>query len=487
MPINAPVALFTATAPGTVPGSGGGVVNFLRADGGWTPAAAAGDSVTYATLAAMRVAPPAAGITLAQLLNRALPYDGGMGVFTWLTGAPVQPIDDDCVVIIPAGSPAMAAWVRQFSGPVNAKWAGAAIGLPDNKTPFLNADKAALNPYLTTLVPAGEAGVVFLPGRIASTYILNTNTALSANWIGTPIDGAGGGGDLRPIINITGNAQVQFNSDIGYLTFTGLIGGFSALLLYGKIRNCNFETDNSQLFSTNIYSTLLQSCVIASGLRINSLAALTNVTFLDCAISSPSIDIINATAIFEDCLFNSYPINTNGGNSGAVFIKNCVLSTAAPVPVTGLVSGVKYIDVDGLIDQTPQAANANPLLNASLSISYRNILNFAPSQILASAAANVSPSQTALVAPVSGTIVQNIGPFAKRLVVPVTYNPTGVAAATLAVALGPTGAPPTIDTNSIPATAVVGQIVSYTLSVPPGWYYSFTVVNAALGAGNTIQ
>ena len=52
MPINAPVALFTATAPGTVPGSGGGVINFLRADGGWTPAAAAGDSVTYATLGA---------------------------------------------------------------------------------------------------------------------------------------------------------------------------------------------------------------------------------------------------------------------------------------------------------------------------------------------------------------------------------------------------------------------------------------------------
>ena len=484
MPINAPVHLFTPTAPGTVPGSGGGVINFLRADGGWTPA---GGSVTYATLAAMRVAPPAAGITLAQLLNRALPYDGGMGVFTWLTNAPVQPIDDDCVVIIPAGSPANAAWVRQFSGPVNALWAGASPLLADNTAAFLNADTAALNQVLFagTALPTGMGGTVLLPGKSfnAPTYYLTSNIRLNAHWTG-PAPNVQGTSDSRPIINMTGGHTFTFNGGIENLELSGL--GSDDLEIWGTITNCILAGSQTVPGQTNINGNLVEKCTISAALTLNPANAITR--FNNCSISSNYINVNTAgPSIFSGCEFTNYPINTFGANSAWVFIKNCTLSTPTAVPAGGLVNGVKYIDVDGFVSLQAVLGVANPVFQASTAISFRNVIGFAPTQIIASAATDVSPSQTALVAPVSGTIVQNIGPFTKRLVVPVTYNPTAGAAATLAIALGPTAAPPTIDTNSIPATAVAGQIVSYTLSVPPGWYYSFTVVNATLGAGNTIQ
>ncbi len=481
MGINNPPTNFTPISPGLVPASGGGILNFLRADGNWTPPAT--NTVTYATLAAMRVGPPAAGITLAQLLNRAVAYDGGMGVFTWLTNAPVQPVDDDCVVIIPAGAPANAAWVRQFSGPVNALWAGASPALVDNAAAFLNADRAALNKVLTNGIPTGEAATVFLPG--SGIYKVIAQCTFFARWTGLASEGTVI--DNRPTINNNGAGALNFNSDIAYLVLGGLANAFASTNCRGRVRSCKFNSVSLNPPNMNIYGTRIESCDIFSSIQLNPLAVFTPINFTDCLIATNNIDINTATAIFNGCRFTAYAINNFAGISGAVFIKNCTLDTATAVPLGGLVNGVKYIDVDGLINSAPQAANANPLLQASLSISYRNILNFAPSQILASAATNVSPSQTALVAPVNGAIVQNTSPFTKRLVVPVTYNPTAVASATLTVALGPTNAPPVIDINSQPAALTPGEVLSYTLWVPPGWYYSFTVVNAALGNGNLIQ
>ncbi len=82
---------------------------------------------------------------------------------------------------------------------------------------------------------------------------------------------------------------------------------------------------------------------------------------------------------------------------------------------------------------------------------------------------------------VSGTVYQNTGNLSLTIVQPVTYSPTSTAAATLAVALGNTSTPPTIDTESIPATAVAGTVRAFVLTVPPGWYYIFTATNATLG------
>ena len=88
---------------------------------------------------------------------------------------------------------------------------------------------------------------------------------------------------------------------------------------------------------------------------------------------------------------------------------------------------------------------------------------------------------------VSGTVYQNTGNLPVTIVQPVTYSPTSTAAATLAVALGNTSTPPTIDTESIPATAVAGTVRDFVLTVPPGWYYSFTATNATLGTAQAFS
>ena len=85
---------------------------------------------------------------------------------------------------------------------------------------------------------------------------------------------------------------------------------------------------------------------------------------------------------------------------------------------------------------------------------------------------------------VSGTVYQNTGTLPLLIMQPVTFNPSATVAATCAVALGPTSTPPTIDTESAPAGLLVGSVWGISLTVPPGWYYSFTVTNAVLGTAS---
>ena len=82
---------------------------------------------------------------------------------------------------------------------------------------------------------------------------------------------------------------------------------------------------------------------------------------------------------------------------------------------------------------------------------------------------------------VSGTVYQNTGTQPLVIIQPVTYSPTSTAAATCAIALGSTSTPGTVDTESEPAALTAGTVRAFTLNVPPGWYYSFTVTNATLG------
>lgn len=82
---------------------------------------------------------------------------------------------------------------------------------------------------------------------------------------------------------------------------------------------------------------------------------------------------------------------------------------------------------------------------------------------------------------VSGTVYQNTGSLPLLIIQPVTYNPTGTVAATCAIALGPTSTPPTIDTEVRPGASTAGAVHACPLSVPPGWYYSYTTTKATLG------
>lgn len=85
--------------------------------------------------------------------------------------------------------------------------------------------------------------------------------------------------------------------------------------------------------------------------------------------------------------------------------------------------------------------------------------------------------------PVSGTTYQNTNLNNIRLKIPITYNPTTTAAATLATGISPTSPPTTSTKVSIPAglTAADGQILTYDIVIPAGWYYELVATNAVIG------
>lgn len=101
---------------------------------------------------------------------------------------------------------------------------------------------------------------------------------------------------------------------------------------------------------------------------------------------------------------------------------------------------------------------------------------------------NVFPSSFAATSisanpPVSGTVYLNGNPYDIRLKIPVTYNPTTTAAATLATGISPTSTVTTTTKVSIPAglTAADGEILTYEMVVPAGWYYELVATNATIG------
>ena len=85
--------------------------------------------------------------------------------------------------------------------------------------------------------------------------------------------------------------------------------------------------------------------------------------------------------------------------------------------------------------------------------------------------------------PVSGTVYQNTNGYDIRLKIPVTYSPTASAAATLATGISPTSPPTTSTKVNIPAglTAADGEILTYEMVVPAGWYYELVATNATIG------
>lgn len=99
---------------------------------------------------------------------------------------------------------------------------------------------------------------------------------------------------------------------------------------------------------------------------------------------------------------------------------------------------------------------------------------------------NTNPPATETVTMTSGTAWQNTGLGDVLVTLPVTYNPTSTADATLAVGVGPTATPTQVTEESAPATAPTGVIRTTTLYVPASWYVLATVTNATLGTA-TVQ
>ena len=85
--------------------------------------------------------------------------------------------------------------------------------------------------------------------------------------------------------------------------------------------------------------------------------------------------------------------------------------------------------------------------------------------------------------PVSGTLYQNTNPYDIRIKIPITYNPTTSASASLATGISSTSTVTLSTKVSIPAglTAADGQILTYDMEVPAGWYYELIATNATIG------
>ncbi len=96
------------------------------------------------------------------------------------------------------------------------------------------------------------------------------------------------------------------------------------------------------------------------------------------------------------------------------------------------------------------------------------------------------PPATTTAAITSGTAYQNTATYDVILRVPVTYSPTGSAAATLAVGIGPTAAPTQITEDSEPATVTAGTVRTKVIYLPRQWYVLLTATNATLGTA-TVQ
>jgi hypothetical protein len=102
---------------------------------------------------------------------------------------------------------------------------------------------------------------------------------------------------------------------------------------------------------------------------------------------------------------------------------------------------------------------------------------------------NAAAATLATNPPVSGTAYQWAGPGTLSLAIPVTFNQTSTAAATAALAIGPTSTPATqIDYSSRPTGLVAGagEVETLKAEVPAGWYWSLTVAAATIGTAAAI-
>lgn len=97
------------------------------------------------------------------------------------------------------------------------------------------------------------------------------------------------------------------------------------------------------------------------------------------------------------------------------------------------------------------------------------------------------PGQPTSVTLTSGTAYQNPNTWDVWLRVPVTYNPTSTAAASLAVGVGSTAAPAQVTEHTVPAGAVVGAVHTTVVYVPAQWYALVTETNATLGTATVVS
>lgn len=449
-----------------------------------------GATAVFNTLAAMRAAGiPPNRTPNGLLLNRATPFDGGGGSFTWMTGLAVAIADDDCTVIVPVGAPIGSAWVRRFFGPVSILWAGGAPGT-NSTNALINADKAATN---TPIYNAG--GLVCQP---------NHEILLPTLYLNAPEYEFGGNG---VVINITSNLRGSGNfPDVGHLdvylfngtTFTcGSLTNIdlffntgcivSTQSLTNSVIQCGADATSfhctSPIRNCNLTFSGVNQFTLESGgynfgawLHIeDSYISLTGGIGFYSAPNSP-LKIERSTLVGDGGLVDGQ--GTSGDALSVLVLKDCNLQPAGPANAAGVFTGFNTILVEDSPTTSVNTLSAVDPIFAALTL-FQGRNSPVPAGQLMATATELSPD-SGEVALVSGTIYQNLATFPIFINQSVTYNPTATAAATMTPAVGLISPPAALPAESVPAASLVGNTRSYFLMVPPGWFYSFTAVNAVL-------
>ena len=222
----------------------------------------------------------------------------------------------------------------------------------------------------------------------------------------------------------------------------------------------------------------------SSNVQMSAGSGASYLSFRNCWFADGSVIDLNATTVhnieFIGCQsYNVTEILKNGNVNNTLTINKWSVISGTGLTIASSTSTVKawYVDI--------KEVDTNSSTNGITS----NLTYFSP--LVGDNAAFMGGTIWKLVVtpalttnpPVSGTAYQNTNPYDIRLKIPVTYNPTATAAATLATGISSTSTVTTTTKVSIPAglTAADGQILTYDMVVPAGWYFKPVATNATIG------
>ena len=326
-----------------------------------------------------------------------------------------------------------------------------------NTNPFVHAYFHDLSVYNATTYAFQFTN--FLNSRFEGLYSYNCNGTLSITSYGDDQDNAGNSTFItikdvkstssatNPALNIDGSASSNNGGGVQMTTFIRV-----ELEMVDTVETVNINNANSLTFINcdidQQTSTTPTSCMVLNNVYQTSFI---NQTFSLVSNLSTGVSITDSENIFFD-----NPI---------------VLGSGSKIGISPTNLAPHAIVIRGNFDQSTRANGGSISASGETAVKFEDFdyYNLTPS-------ISVNP-------PVSGTVYQNLNSYDIRLKIPVTYNPTSTAAATLATGISQTTTVTTTTKVSIPSglTAADGEILTYDIVVPAGLFYEIVVTNATIG------